>query len=268
MLSKISRIKKLGLVFNDFTWNDAAPAFNEVNLIYGSNGCGKTTLTRLFDRVSRKSAGETEYDLRDVAGEAITHLNECPYPIRVFNNDYVLENVRTLDTTTNAIAVVLGAENQKLVSEIAEKEKYLNGDQQDATKPGAIFEQNAQSRKKARLEKEGDAAFTEVAKTIGAAIGGVALRNYKSTNAKNEFAKLTDPTELSPEELEKKVLVLKQEMLDEVPSFEVGTLEYDAKPHSVFEALKRLTIPALSTRAVAPSRRRSGRGLASWPGPA
>lgn len=49
MLTKINRLKGLGLVFSDFSWDNTTTAFKEVNVIYGWNGCGKTTLTRLFD---------------------------------------------------------------------------------------------------------------------------------------------------------------------------------------------------------------------------
>lgn len=50
MLAKISRATGLGLVFNDFQWPHGTSPFKKFNLIYGWNGCGKTTLMRLFSR--------------------------------------------------------------------------------------------------------------------------------------------------------------------------------------------------------------------------
>lgn len=237
MLSKISKIKKLGLVFSDFDWSPETPLFHEVNLVYGYNGCGKTTLTRLFDKVSRSSTDGVEYDLESSDGKRFSAESQFPFPIRVFNNDYLIENVRILDGSANAISIVLGAENKELVAKIEADEIYLNGDPKDATKPGTVYELNGQTRKKARLEKETDAAFTEVAKTIGAAIGGNALRSYRSPQAKADFAKITKPEALTSEELEDKALILKQEMLDEVPTLQLPLLEWDGKKLAALEVL-------------------------------
>ena len=49
MFTKID-IEKFGL-YNDFKW-DTLPALGRVNIIYGRNYSGKTTLSRIFDSVS------------------------------------------------------------------------------------------------------------------------------------------------------------------------------------------------------------------------
>jgi len=51
MISKINKIKNLGLVFSNYTWDSTIPDFKQFNLIYGWNGTGKTTLSRLFDAI-------------------------------------------------------------------------------------------------------------------------------------------------------------------------------------------------------------------------
>ena len=46
-IDKISRIRNLG-VFRAFAWPVDLPTFARYNLVYGWNGSGKTTISRLF----------------------------------------------------------------------------------------------------------------------------------------------------------------------------------------------------------------------------
>lgn len=219
MISKLSRIKGLGLVFSDFTWPAATPAFRAVNLVYGWNGCGKTTLTRLFDAVAAGVPGDLEYEIEDDAGAKVRHDEAFTVPIRVFNQDYIQSNVRILESNANTISVLLGEENQELVAAIAADEQDLNGDPTDPAKPGKIFEARAIEQQRRRKEKENETAFTDIAKAIGAAIigSGAAARNYRSPNAKTDFERLSAPSTLSADALRSAVLSLRQELMPEIP---------------------------------------------------
>ena len=219
MISKLNRIKGLGLVFGDFTWATTTPGFKNVNLVYGWNGCGKTTLTRLFDAVAANAPGTLEYEFEDHTGAKYRQGEAFSVPIRVFNQEYVQNNVRILESNANTISVLLGEDNQELVAAIAADEQDLNGDAGDPTKPGKIFEARAVEQKRRRKERENETAFTDIAKAIGAAIigSGSASRNYRSPNAKTDFEKLTAPSALTAEALRVEVLSLRQELLPEIP---------------------------------------------------
>ncbi|MFZ5898145.1 MAG: AAA family ATPase [Bacillota bacterium] len=53
MIKRIEIIKNLG-IFRDFRWNDNLPEFAKLNLIYGWNYSGKTTLSRIFQALEHK----------------------------------------------------------------------------------------------------------------------------------------------------------------------------------------------------------------------
>jgi wobble nucleotide-excising tRNase len=55
MILKLRRIKDLG-IFRDYRWDADLPDFCRYNLIYGWNGCGKTTLSRMFASLSEGKA--------------------------------------------------------------------------------------------------------------------------------------------------------------------------------------------------------------------
>lgn len=96
-MSRVSRITRLRVpgVFRDFEWPNDLADFGRYNLIYGWNGTGKTTLSRLF-RVL-----ESRQPL--VSGDAVVRINgndvkssefgTVTFPVRVFSKDFVNEAV-------------------------------------------------------------------------------------------------------------------------------------------------------------------------------
>lgn len=220
MISKINRIKSLGLVFADFRWPAGTPTFKKVNLIYGWNGCGKTTLTRLFDDLnSADPEGDLEYEVEAADGRSFERSEAFPQRVRVFNQHYVDANLRVLDSSTNKISILLGEGNQELLSEIRADEALLQGVLGDPSAPGLLAELKGFTEKKRRKEKENESAFTEIAKTISAGTtgAGLATRSYRAPDAKRDFEKLTEAALLSEADLREGILSLRQEQLPEVP---------------------------------------------------
>ena len=103
MFTKID-IKKFGL-YKDFTWHPAKMKnFGQVNIIYGRNYSGKTTLSRIFDSVSQGNLHEDyldgEFELTDDTGKKIhgggggvTKDAGLDWQVRVYNSDYVRRNL-------------------------------------------------------------------------------------------------------------------------------------------------------------------------------
>ncbi len=91
---KLARITKLKLrVFRDFAWPKGLHPFARFNLIYGWNGCGKTTLAWLLSLVERQetlSEGEVELEFDGEAKVKGTAFASATLPqVRVFNRDFI-----------------------------------------------------------------------------------------------------------------------------------------------------------------------------------
>lgn len=132
MFTKID-IKKFGL-FRDFTWGNL-PVLGRVNIIYGRNYSGKTTLSRVFDSMSlnqlHKDYLDADFTLHtedpDVHTVNQTNMDQCPYAVRVYNSDYVKRNLSWLNNEEDEEIIpftLLGSDNveaQKAIEEIDEK---------------------------------------------------------------------------------------------------------------------------------------------------
>lgn len=92
---KLTRITKLRRyrVFRDFSWPSDLHTFGQFNLIYGWNGCGKTTLSSLLVHVQRRAAlseGEAELEFDGTSKVAGTAFSSTALPeVRVFNRDFI-----------------------------------------------------------------------------------------------------------------------------------------------------------------------------------
>ncbi|WP_253905194.1 AAA family ATPase [Arthrobacter sp. H14] len=63
MLRRFDSIKDCG-IFENFRWNSAVPDFERLNLIYGANGAGKTSLSRAIDGLRSENGGFTKVSTR------------------------------------------------------------------------------------------------------------------------------------------------------------------------------------------------------------
>ena len=143
MFTKID-IKKFGL-YKDFTWHPVMMKdFGQVNIIYGRNYSGKTTLSRIFDSISQGKLHDDyldgEFDLTDdtgkmihASGGVITKDAGLDWQVRVYNTDYVRRNLGWLNNEEAGEIrsfTLLGSGNveaQKAIDEIDEKLGSIEG---------------------------------------------------------------------------------------------------------------------------------------------
>lgn len=240
MITKIKKIKKLG-IFSDFTWGSGLNDFGRYNLIYGWNGSGKTTLSNFFSGLpSGTIAGwpGAEYEIETDA-TATKNGQIFATKIRVFNRDYVKDNVHTISGKAKSI-LILGEENKKIADEIAADETTLS-------------EKRARAKK---LENETEAAttqkkkvFSEIAKTIGLNTSGLAARNYRAPDAIADFGTLQGKTLLDDTEVAANVLELKQLEKPDISEVMVPRLAFGDQEKGLSDFLESLIAMGASLSA-------------------
>lgn len=158
MITKINKIKDFGVLknFNGST----LPEFKTFNLIYGWNYSGKTTLSRVF-RCLEKGKLHDDYLMATFEFENATAKYDNTFAIkpniRVFNSDFIKENLRW-DSDNIEPIFLLGEENIELQKELKQKETVL------VTAETELAEAN-----KLRTEKQNriNGAVTNKAREVG-----------------------------------------------------------------------------------------------------
>jgi len=158
MIRTIQVIKSFG-VFNNFSWPTGLPEFKQYNLIYGWNYSGKTTLSRAFRCFEQKKPhvdfSGAQVQLRAIDG-TVHHLS-APHAapmLRVFNSDFVRENLSFADGSAAPI-LVLGAEDIANRETLKAKKEEL-----EALVLSRADNERKRSEKATAIEK----AFTRVAR--------------------------------------------------------------------------------------------------------
>lgn len=118
-ITRISRLQNHG-VYRDFTWPPVLPDFRQYNLIYGWNGTGKTTLSRLFRDLEFRRPPTLGKIRLCIDGNSCTgeEFPKSSLHIRVFNRDFIQENVFPLEGRDMPPILVLGAENVEKQKEV------------------------------------------------------------------------------------------------------------------------------------------------------
>ena len=124
---KLTRITKLRhRVFRNFAWPTDLHSFAQFNVIYGWNGCGKTTISSLLALVEKKeplTEGEVELEFDGAMKIAGRDFASAQLPqVRVFNREFINATLRT----TGGIAPIyfLGEESvekQKQVEKLRQE---------------------------------------------------------------------------------------------------------------------------------------------------
>lgn len=110
MLQKLTKIKDFGILDNHKSETIVKP-FNVFNLVYGWNGSGKTTLARLLRCLETKQ-NHSEFADSDFVIESETNgkVDSKTYnhnlEIKVFNQDFIKENLDLFDAKTKPIVFI------------------------------------------------------------------------------------------------------------------------------------------------------------------
>jgi len=137
MIKKFNTIKSLA-IFKNFSWDanmklkdDKIEEFNKINIFYGRNYSGKTTLSRIIRTLETGiiplNYTNSQFSLlwKDGTESTNTNLQGHKKTIRVFNKDFVRENLNFLIDSSNSqgqikpfAITIIGDENVRIEDEI------------------------------------------------------------------------------------------------------------------------------------------------------
>lgn len=144
MIKKFQFIKSLG-VFQDFHWdqevvnkNGQVERFQHINVIYGRNYSGKTTLSRLLRSLETHTLSDKfegrEFRIIFDDGAVVDHGSYDAHTgkVRVFNEDFVRENLRFINDPAEAIEpfALIGDDNIAIQEQIDKIEAVIGSDEE------------------------------------------------------------------------------------------------------------------------------------------
>jgi len=161
LIKRIDSIKNMA-VFDDFQWASSVKNedgdvvdFKKVNILYGRNYSGKTTLSRIIRAFETGSISDKYTNPGfNLSLDNSSTLNQRTLTghdqiIRVFNEDFVKENLRFIandEDTINSFAI-LGEDNTRLEDEIEKYEVELGTEEAKSGLIGTLLSANAEANR-------------------------------------------------------------------------------------------------------------------------
>lgn len=166
MITKFKSIKNLA-IFQNFDWDKtvketdgSVKEFKDINILYGRNYSGKTTLSRILralelNKISEKYLKpEFSVSIKGESDATNANLNGHSKKIRVFNEDFVRENLKFIvdpDADIEPFAI-LGDDNNKIEEEIKALESELGINEEG--KETGLYKDLIDAEKKYQSEKK------------------------------------------------------------------------------------------------------------------
>ena len=179
MIERIGRLRDCR-IFRDFTWPSDLHNFARFNLIYGWNGSGKTTISRIFRDLEHRRRPVVGDVIVSIGGQNIrgVEFSDASIPVRVFNKDFVTENVFPTGGGDVPPILILGEESI---------EKQLKLEAQKAELLGIEQSLSVARREKGKLENQLDRHCVDrggVVKELLRGSGSNPYNNYHKGNYK------------------------------------------------------------------------------------
>ena len=250
-VKRIESIKGMA-VFQDFRWassvrdegNNVAE-FRKINILYGRNYSGKTTLPRIFRALETGSVSDKysspEFQLSFNGGTNATQnsLNSHGQVVRVFNEDFVRDNLHFIVDDEQAINsfAILGEDNAKLEEEIEKHEAELGSEEDNSGLLGDLLgaEDEFKKAKKSHGDKstELETKLRDKANKAGSGIKhnkSFGDANYNVPKIKADIATVTRDTysPLTDEQVDQFHDLLREEPKPEIPESSSFNLQYSA----------------------------------------
>jgi wobble nucleotide-excising tRNase len=182
LIKKLTSIENIGILKSPSPTSDLRQ-FNKFNVVYGWNGSGKTTLGRLLRCLETKKVPENFPNAKfsvelDDSTKISSNSLEHSLLVRVFNNDFINDNLNLFDAQTKPI-IFLSKEKIDEKRELdAKKAEYTEG----------LAEKKAALAKKEEATKSIDKIHQDIGRSIknfllGTIYADVTYNKATSTNA-------------------------------------------------------------------------------------
>ena len=261
-IKKINSTKSMA-VFQEFRWSSSLrdggnniAEFKKINIFYGRNYSGKTTLSRIFRALETGSISDKysspEFQLTFDGGSTSTQnsLSSHDQVVRVFNEDFVRDNLRFIvddEQTINSFAI-LGEDNTKLEEEIEKHEAELGSEEDKSGLLGEFLgaEENFKKAQKDHGDKssELEGKLRDKANKAGTGIKhnkSFGDANYNVPKIETDISTVTKDTysPLSDEQVGKFHDLLREEPKSEIPESSTFNLQYSAIDSKAKELIEK-----------------------------
>ncbi len=192
-ITLIEKIKGVG-VFPNFAWPNNLEHFKAFNLIYGWNGCGKTTLSRLFRYLEHNDFlpedWELEFKIKTDTGYAEnSNPDFLSGSICVFNADFVEDNIKWSEGRTKKL--LIGKATHELADKLSADRAKLKENEEERTK-------NSDSLKKSETARDNflQKRASEIKKRLTTNVQDL-YRNYNRNSLQDALSALETRDEAS-----------------------------------------------------------------------
>lgn len=259
MITKID-IDKFGL-FDNYKWDTFIgrnESFRRLNIIYGRNYSGKTTLSRILNSISEKKLPVNyengKYTVTFSDGTTITHNNlslvNQNYNLRIYNSDFVKKNLSWLHKDDGTISpfTILGSKNVEIDNKIKEIDLLL-GTLEEGN--GLLFEQQellkTYSLKRTENQiksNELDSKLTDKAREIKNNASIYNVPTYQIRTIKGDILEACKQGELLPEDISELKKLLKEEEKNPITNLRELKPDFANQLNQVNELLKKPIKPS------------------------
>lgn len=253
--------------FTDLTWRKSlkdagnnVQNFKRLNILYGRNYSGKTTLSRIFraletGRIPLNYMG-SNFTVRGDKGEVTqTGIVGHGYDVRVYNRDFVNENLSFLVNQTNGeikTFAIVGEKNKELEDAIAAIQVKLGSAE---SKAGLRYELEVKKKERERTKDNHKTASDALEGKLRSHANekikqnrtyGPAVYNIESIRKDIDTVKKPGFTPLTTEEQAAKVNLLKQDALPDITDTVSISLKIEPIKKVAEELLSRSIKPTLA----------------------
>ena len=237
MLRRLEWIRD-GCYFDGYRWNGSLRDFQRINVLYGSNGSGKSSLARVLDSLRSVDGGHRQVSIAVEDGGVVRTTEGQTDPVfnrvLVFSDEYVARSHRFRDGNADMEAVLT------LGQRTAEDEEHL--DQLHAEQQTLLTEQGELTPRQQLVARNLDKAYGRVAQAVvsdASRAGGMyaSRGNYSVGKVKTRLEQLRSQlVMLEPSDLAAKKHLISGDNRDQLPTSGLSL----SIPDDLIPAAKRL----------------------------